>query len=169
MLLYLVRHAPAANRSAAKWPDDADRPLTRRGKRRFRRAARGLRKLGAKVDVLLSSRYARAWRTAELLAKEADWPAPVPCPELEGGASPAEVVAALQVFGSHALAAAGLVGHQPLLSEMTSYLLAGDVDRLRVALKKGAVVCLDVGEVPEPGRAALLWLAQPKLLRGLAR
>ena len=169
MLLYFVRHAPAATRNTAKWPDDADRPLTARGQRRFRRAARGLRQLDASVDVLLSSRYTRAWRTAELLAKEAAWPAPMPCPELEGGAPPADVVAALQAFGSHALAAAGLVGHQPLLSELSSYLLTGDADRMRVDLKKGAVVCLDVGEVPEPGRATLLWVAQPKLLRRLAR
>ena len=169
MLLYLIRHAPAAPRNAAKWPDDADRPLTVRGKRRFRRAARGLRKLGAAVDVLLSSGYERAWRTAELLKKEAAWPAPVRCLELEGGAPLPNVVAAVQPSRRTAPGAIGLVGHEPQLSELTSYLLTGDARAVRIDLKKGAVSCLDVGEAPEPGRAMLLWVAQPKLLRALAK
>ena len=40
------------------------------------------------VDVMLSSPYPRAWQTAELLHREAGWPAPQHCPELEAVRSP---------------------------------------------------------------------------------
>ena len=77
MELYLVRHAIAEERDPRRWPDDAQRPLSERGRARFARAAAGLRTLGVEVDLLLSSPYARAWATAEILSEEAGWPAPV--------------------------------------------------------------------------------------------
>ena len=67
MDLYLVRHGVAYDPDPAQWPDDKDRPLTQDGEKRFRRAARGLRELVPTVSVVLSSRWVRAWRTAELL------------------------------------------------------------------------------------------------------
>ncbi len=77
MDLYLVRHGIAYDPDPAQWPDDKDRPLTPEGEKRFRQVARGLRELVPSVSVVLSSPWARAWRTAELLEKEAHWPAPV--------------------------------------------------------------------------------------------
>src|SRR3712207_7678171 len=43
------------------------------------------------VGVVLSSPFARTWRTAEIL-EQAVWPAPVPCEELEPGYPPHKVL-----------------------------------------------------------------------------
>ena len=55
MRLYLVRHAIAHDRDAKKWPDDGQRPLTKRGIQRFEQVAAGLRKLvpAARFDTRL--------------------------------------------------------------------------------------------------------------------
>ena len=75
--LYVVRHAVAYERDAERWPDDARRPLTPKGEQRFQEAVKGLTSVAApEVEVVLSSPFARAWRTAEILA-EAGWAAPV--------------------------------------------------------------------------------------------
>ena len=74
MDLYIVRHAIAGHADGSRWPDDADRPLTPEGAKSFRAAAAGLRRIVSSVDVLLSSRFVRAWQTAELLHEVAGWP-----------------------------------------------------------------------------------------------
>src|SRR5436305_15005902 len=83
--VYLVRHAFAGHADAARWPDDANRPLTADGIRRFRAAALGLQALVPTVDRVLSRGFARAWQTAELLRELAGWPQPEECPALEAG------------------------------------------------------------------------------------
>ena len=94
--VYLVRHAYAAHADPARWPDDALRPVTDEGAERFREAARGLAWLVPDIDLLLSSGYARAWQTAELLHEIAGWPVPEECPALEPGRPPSEAVDALR-------------------------------------------------------------------------
>src|SRR5947207_3261160 len=94
MDLYLVRHAIAGVRDPNIWPDDSLRPLTKKGARRFRKAACGLGRFVRAPEVVLSSPFARASQTAEILAAEADWPDPLPCDALKEYA-PSEVMAAL--------------------------------------------------------------------------
>src|SRR3981189_883712 len=96
MDLYLVRHGIAYDPDPTQWPDDKDRPLPPEGEKRLRQVARGLRELVPSVSVVLSSPWARAWRTAELLEKEAHWPAPVACEALALGPSPAGALHARQ-------------------------------------------------------------------------
>jgi phosphohistidine phosphatase len=163
--LYLVRHAIAFDADPAQWPDDSLRPLTPEGEKRFRRAARGLREIAASVDVVLSSPWIRAWRTAELLEKEAKWPTPFVCEALESGRAPAEVLQALQPFASSDSVA--LVGHEPSLHELASYLLTADTNHVQLEFRKGAVAALQVDVGMRPGAARLLWLAPPRILRAL--
>jgi phosphohistidine phosphatase len=164
MDLYLVRHASAFDPDQTQWPTDRDRPLTPDGEKRFRRAASGLAALVPRVDVVLSSPYARAWRTAELLA-EAGWPAPVECAALEAGRSPADALHALQEYGRSGSVA--LVGHEPTMHELVSYLLTADAGQAQVEFRKGAVARLELDEL-QPGDAILRWLLAPRILRGLA-
>jgi phosphohistidine phosphatase len=159
--VYLVRHAFAAHADPERWPDDSLRPVTPAGAERFRLEARGLHRLVPEVDVVLSSRFARAWQTAELL-HEAGWPAPERCPELEAGRSPAAAVEVLRRRPERSLA---LVGHEPQLSRLASLLCTADEDRLDLRLKKGGVVLVSVGDSVEPGEATLRWAAPPKHLR----
>jgi phosphohistidine phosphatase len=162
--LFLVRHAFAAHADPARWPDDAERPLTEEGITRFRVAARGLRRLVPAIDVMLSSGYARAWQTAELLHDAAGWHEPEECPALEAG-RPA--TSALDVLQGRTERSIALVGHEPYLSRLASLLCTGSEDGLQLELKKGAVASLSFAGPVEPARGYLRWTVPPKILRKL--
>jgi phosphohistidine phosphatase len=162
--VYLVRHAFAAHADPDRWPDDSLRPVTPKGAERFRVEARGLQRVAPDVDVVLASRFARAWQTAELLHEAAGWPEPESCPELEAGRASAPAVDVLRRRPERTIA---LVGHEPHLSRLASLLCTGDEERLDLELKKGGVVLLSVDDAVEPGEATLRWAAAPKLLRAL--
>jgi phosphohistidine phosphatase len=164
MDLYLVRHAAAFDPDHAKWPTDRDRPLTPEGEKRFRRAARGLVSLVSSVDVMLSSSYRRAWQTAELLAA-AGWPAPLESEALEAGSTPAAVLHAVEAFGG--VASVALVGHEPTMHELVSYLLTAETGHAHVEFGKGAVARLEVDGVLRPGAARLRWMLAPRVLRAI--
>ena len=164
--LYLVRHAFAAHADPALWPDDAARPLTEDGITRFRIAARGLRRLVPAVDSMLSSGYARAWQTAQLLHEVAGWREPEDCPALEAGRPAASVLDVLQGRTERSIA---LVGHEPSLSMLASLLCTGSEDGIQLELKKGAVAALSFTRPVEPARASLRWTVSPKILRMLER
>src|SRR5262245_21183379 len=65
MRLLIIRHAIAVPRGTADIPDD-ERPLTKRGRRRFRTAAAGLARVVKRPDFVLSSPLPRARETAEI-------------------------------------------------------------------------------------------------------
>jgi phosphohistidine phosphatase len=166
MDLYLVRHAIAFDADPARWPDDRERPLTSAGKKRFKQAARGVGALVSSVDVVLSSPLARAWQTAELLQAEAGWPRPVACDALEPMRAPADALQALQPFAD--VGAVALVGHEPHLHELASYLLTADTTHVQVEMRKGSVARFDLPEGLRPGSAILRWLLPPRVLRAVA-
>jgi phosphohistidine phosphatase len=162
--LYLVRHAIADKRDAARWPDDSQRPLTPEGIARFRSAARGLAEIVPGVERVLSSPHPRAWETAEILSEEAGWPAPEPREELAAARSPDDGAALLEEMDAESLA---LVGHQPNLSLLASYLLTGDRGLVQLELKKGGVALLELPDRVDSngGKAILRWSVSPKVLR----
>lgn len=166
MNVYLLRHAIAEERDAARWPDDSLRPLSADGVERFRRAARGLQRIVPSIDVVLASPYVRAWQTAGLVRDEAGWPEPERCPALAGDRSTA---AALEPLQEHARrGSVALVGHEPNLSALASLLLTGDDGAVALELKKGGIVLLTLPATPGPGSAVLRWSVAPKILRALA-
>lgn len=164
MELYVVRHAGTHKRDARRWPDDSRRPLTAEGEKKFRSAAAGLVSIVPAVDVVLSSPYERAWRTAEVLA-QLGWPSPKVCEELEPERLPGETLGALEPYtGASAVA---VIGHNPHLESFVSYLTAGSVDGLTIAIKKGGVARISVGGTLSPGGGELRWLLAPAILREL--
>ena len=165
--LYLVRHAVAHPRDVNRWPDDGERPLTPEGERDFRFTAGQLGRMFGRVDVLLSSPFARAWRTAEILDEETGWPAPISFPALEPDVPPDKVAAALETYSNREYIV--LVGHRPGLHELASYLLTGEANRLNLGLKKGGVACLRFDGLPGAGLAKLRLLLTPKSLHSLAQ
>jgi phosphohistidine phosphatase len=162
--VYLVRHAIAAARDAARWPDDAKRPLTEDGMARFRRAAAGLGRIVPEVDVVLSSGYTRAWQTAELLHEVAGWPAPEELTELEPTRPAADAARVLRGRREDSIA---LVGHEPHLSQLASLLLTGSDRTLRIELKKGGVISIVFAGTPDTGAGSLAWSVTPKILRNI--
>lgn len=166
MIVYIVRHAPAGNRDPARWPDDSQRPLTKKGERKFARAAAGLARIAELPAVVLASPYARAWRTAELLADHAGWPAPAECPALAGQSDASAIVSVLAESAAESVA---LVSHEPHVNELLSLLLTGDDALVPAPFRKGAVACLRLTPPAAPASAQLEWFVTPGALRRLAR
>ena len=165
MHIYIVRHAEAGERDEVAWPDDRLRPLTKRGEKRWRRAARGLGRIMDDIDVVLSSPLVRTWGTATILEEEADWPAPIECEALAPGHKPEEVLSLLKGYDRSITVA--LVGHEPDLHMLTSYLLTGDASLVEISLEKGACICLTMPDGLPAGEAELHWILTPKALRAL--
>lgn len=163
MELYLIRHAVAFERDHERWPNDAKRPLTLRGEEAFGAVAHELGRIVPEVEVLLSSPYTRAWRTAEILASRTSWPAPGVLAALEPDTPLHKVTAALETYKK--LDSVALVGHRPSLHELISYLLTGSGEAMNVGLKKGGAACLRFTDAPEPGVGKLRWLLTPTVLR----
>lgn len=159
--LYLVRHAIAENAGADT--RDADRALTRRGAARMRRAARGLKRLGIKPDVILSSPLRRAAETAALIAGALAPNLTVePYDALAPGHDPAEIARGLERHRTarHIV----LVGHEPGISEFASYLLSGGTE-LPLPFKKGAVAAIRAASLAPRPEGQMLWFLTPKQLR----
>ncbi len=163
MELFVVRHAHAGQPDFQRWPDDALRPLTGPGAEAFRLLARALRTLADPPQVVLVSPLVRARETAAILQSEAGWPAPAESEALQPGRPPLAIVAALQPhLGASAVA---LVGHEPALHELLSYLLVGDERLAQIELEPGAVACLAWPGRLGPGGAVLRWLLSPAVAR----
>lgn len=162
MRLLVIRHAIAVPRGTAGIPD-AERPLTAEGEARFREAAKGLARIVDRPDVLLTSPWLRARRTADLAA--AAWGRVQPKEEAAfAGGSFEEQAAALDALPEDATVA--VVGHEPYVSDLLARLLGSRHDD-RVAFKKGGAALVDIpGRLAEGGR--LLWFLPPKVLRRLS-
>jgi phosphohistidine phosphatase len=160
--LYVVRHAVAFERDPARWPDDSLRPLTPDGEKEFRRCARRLAALTRNPRTVLASPYERAWRTAEILAEEARWPAPMRFEALEADGHAERALAALAARGDEGRL--GLVGHEPMLGLLCGILVGGSA----LELKKGAIARLAVRAF-EPGGATARWLLPPRVLSRLRK
>ena len=162
MRLLLIRHAPAV-RNGTAGVRDRDRPLTRKGRTRFRRAARGLARLIGRPDVLLTSPSRRARATAEIAAAEFKRLTPRVEPAL-GQDDVDGLVIALKKYGPDATVA--LVGHEPALSGLLAHLLGMHQGDDRFAFKKGGAALVNVPEGPSvPGQ--LGWFVKPRILRAL--
>src|SRR5450755_1921032 len=144
--IYLVRHGIAVDHAErGDLPDDS-RPLTAKGRSRFRRAARAFARLGEPLDYLFSSPLPRAVQTAEILAGALKQANVGILESLRPGAPPEALLQELAKKTKDAQAI-GLVGHDPQMSLLVA--LLGDVPpEGQVDFKKGAIVRIDVGELP---------------------
>lgn len=163
--LYLVRHAVAHERGEA-WPDDRKRPLTDSGRERMARQASGLVALGVTFDAILTSPLTRTRQTAEILADAyRASPRIVDAPTLEPGRAPKDVASALRNFTRRTSLA--LVGHEPGLGELASWLLGM---RGPLAFKKGSAALIEVALLPPPAASGeLRWFLTPRVLRKVGK
>jgi phosphohistidine phosphatase len=162
MNLYIVRHAIAVERGTPGYEDDSQRPLTDDGVKKMKKVAKGLYRLGIKMDVILTSPYVRARDTAKILADRYDM---IDRIFFSDNLIPPGNFESL-VFEMHEkydLANVALVGHEPMLSSLISWLITGDTDA-RVTLKKGGAACLSSDSLYQDGRAALQWLLTPSIM-----
>lgn len=162
MILYLVRHGIAVDRTDPKSPPDPERPLTARGVQKTRSAALGLRQMGAKLDAVLTSPYVRAAQTAEIFAEALGFPQEKirVSDFLKPGDNPAETVREIARLRAREVAC---FGHAPHLDMLIAYLVGARAPFTE--LKKAGSACLEQSSAQ--GRWELRWMLPPKLLREL--
>ena len=162
MDLLVIRHADAAPAEAGA--DDETRPLTGRGKRVMKRVARGLVTLVPEIDLLASSPLKRAVQTGKIVRSAFGDP---PREELEALAptgSREDVLAWLQDRSDPETVA--IVGHEPHLGLLTSWLLAAPLNHF-MEFKKGGACLITWPDHPTAGTAWLKWALPPGQLEKL--
>jgi phosphohistidine phosphatase len=164
MEVILVRHAIAHERNRVRWPNDALRPLTTAGIRKFRKAASGLTRCLPKDAVLLTSPFVRARETAAILADALGRGKASECAELASGEPVQACFDLLRKRKEHTLV---LVGHEPNLGNFLAAAVCGAGGRMKAEFKKGGAACVEFNSRIEPGRAALKWIIPPRVLREL--
>ena len=162
MTLYVLRHALAED--IAPGGEDHDRPLTQAGCDHTREAAAGMRALGLKFDVILTSPKVRAVETASIVsAAYGGHTAPQILRALADEISVENTAAALAPYflNENVL----IVGHEPQLSALAALILTGTPDLLKIKLKKGGCVAIELQNRVDRVGAELLWMMTQKQLR----
>ncbi|HCU54432.1 MAG TPA: phosphohistidine phosphatase SixA [Gammaproteobacteria bacterium] len=163
MKLVLIRHGRAEERRLLQ--RDHTRALTADGRRRVRKASRGLRATVPGITHIATSPLMRARQTADVIATEyADAERHV-CPGLAPGSAPRGVVQWLRQLPAEATVA--MIGHEPDLGRLAGYLLTGRPAAL-LQFKKGAAALLEFSSVPRAGSATLDWFLTAAQLGKLA-
>jgi phosphohistidine phosphatase len=134
MIIHLVRHAEAIERTA-EVPEE-HRYLTPRGRKRFRKVAKNLQKLGIDPDVILTSPLVRAIQTADILAEWLRFKQELQiAPLLAPGFRPEFLD---RLLSSHSQAKEiAIVGHEPDFGLLAQTLFS---EQNPCTLPKGAVV-----------------------------
>ncbi|MEO8183189.1 MAG: histidine phosphatase family protein [Deltaproteobacteria bacterium] len=182
MDVLVVRHAIALDKHALDKDEanelgvpDAERPLTKGGRRRMKGVARGLARSVPNLSVLFSSPWRRAVETADLLRArckglglevQGNVESDALLPDAEPEAL-AECLAGIPVNASVAV-----VGHEPHLSSWVSWCLTGGRSpsiepRPILQLRKAGACLLRFEDAVGPSRGKLLWLMPPAVLRQL--
>lgn len=162
MNLYIVRHAIAVQRGTPEYKDDSQRPLTDEGRKKMKKIVKGLSNLKLELDTILSSPYARARDTAKILAKEFAGTDKIAFSD--NLIPPGNFEKLIQeIHDQHNVNSLALVGHEPMLSSLISWLTTGNTD-MRLTLKKGGVAYLSTDNLYQDGRATLEWLLTPALM-----
>ncbi len=154
MRLLLIRHARAA---ASHHLPDAERPLTDEGRSEFERVARVVIDNGATPGFIFHSPARRTTETASILAAASRLPAHALdiAPWLALGNGCEDVLPRLARLPAEVTA---LVGHEPIMSSLTSLLLGSG----RLTFSPGTSACLEFDETIEIGQARLLWFLEPR-------
>jgi phosphohistidine phosphatase len=164
MKLYFMRHGIALPADDPAATADDDRPLTDKGARRVRKAAKGMRRLGLSFDLVLSSPLARARQTADIVAGLLHHEAIEELTSLAPESAIDELTQDLARYQDRSSLL--LVGHEPSLSGAVAHLIGTKGGRgVSLEFKKGALCCVDIDAPPRPNTGTLFWLLAPKQLR----
>lgn len=162
MNLYIIRHAIAVEEGTPGYEEDSQRPLTDKGKKKMRQIAKGLRALGVRFDMVLSSPYIRAKETAEILADVFKMKKSLELSEnLIPMSDPDLLIAELNE--KYSVDSIALVGHEPALSHLIGFLVS-ERGGLDITLKKGGVCSLSIDDLHHARKATMEWLLTPGML-----
>jgi phosphohistidine phosphatase len=164
--LYLLRHGIAEPRKANGASEDADRKLTDEGRSKLAKAAKGLDRLGAEFDWIVTSPLARALETAQIVAATMKSPAHVECCAALRPGEPAEKLLAY-LKKKPEMRNVLLVGHEPDLSLLAADWVGADAGA-NFEMKKGGCCLIECDRLPEHTPGRLVWWLPPRVLRALA-
>jgi phosphohistidine phosphatase len=151
--LYLLRHADAGDPAEFRG-DDAQRPLSNKGRRQASTMGRFLNQRGFHPDAILSSPMMRARQTAELVAAALDTKVQLDS-RLVGIPDLARLGEIVDGAGRKLL----LIGHDPDLSDLAAELTGAR----QLPLKKGGIARIDASLPLSAGGGTLRWLLPPDL------
>lgn len=160
MLLYVIRHAWAEERDDRRWSDDALRPLTLDGQKRFAKMLKRLVDAGFAPTVIATSPLVRCRQTAQLTVESLSGkPKVVPLDCLSPGS---DLTALIQWTTKQGETDLAWVGHAPDVSHLAARLIGSGESEIRFA--KGAVAAIRFDDPIQAGGGELQWLATAKLL-----
>jgi phosphohistidine phosphatase len=168
MDLVIVRHGRAGSPAefAKSGMSDDLRPLTVEGRKRMRDNADGLKATIESLEAIANSPLVRAVETAQIVAKAFGKVKIEELPDLAPGGKRERV---LKWIAQHPLSATiAVVGHEPSLSALTTWLVGG-LDEPVFELKKGGACCVRFEDRIAAGTGKLEWLMTPRQLRRMAR
>jgi phosphohistidine phosphatase len=168
MQLLVIRHAVAEPREvfAETGKDDSERPLSAKGRKRLTAAMRGVRTLVPRIDVIAASPLSRSVQTAQIVAASYEDLTTVVLDDLAPQGERRGVLTWLQMQPDGSTAA--VIGHEPYLGQMISWLLATPESDF-VRLKKGGACLLEWPSHVTAGDATMKWLLPAAQLRKLGK
>lgn len=163
MELLVIRHGEAMDKEEWAKTDKSDdlRVLTSEGMEEMKEIARGLREQVKKLDVLATSSLVRAVQTAEIVAEAYDIPVKK-IAALSPDAEPKDFEKWCEDFED--VKRIAVVGHEPHLTALVTWLLTGNDDPI-VVLKKGGCCLLEFDSKIKEGDGVLRWLMGPRQLK----
>lgn len=165
MRILIIRHGVAEEAekgSGSKAQEDALRELTRDGRRKMRKAAKGLSQMLPGVDLIASSPLVRACQTADIVASAFGGVRVVQIASLAPRKPPAQLLDWINAHAPEATLA--LVGHEPHLSTFLCWILTG-LQESFISLKKGGAALIETSTPAAAGRGKLLWVMKSSQLR----
>lgn len=165
MDLYFLRHAIAVEFGTPGFENDADRPLTPKGRRQLRKVAKVMDEMDLGINLILSSPFVRARQTAEMAAGVLGLKKKLTLSNaLAVGGDPLILMRQMSRLKPMPEAVL-LVGHEPGMSQLMSLLLTGDAHSAEIDFKKAGLCKLEIEHL-KPGRCAkLAWLLTPKQMK----
>jgi phosphohistidine phosphatase len=163
MRIYLLRHGIAED--AGPRTPDAKRELTDKGRTKLAAILQVARRAGVQPELVLSSPLVRAVQTAEMAREILGVESPVQqTPLLVPEADPHKVWE--ELCGLRNLDEVLLAGHEPLLGELSAWLLGSPM--LQVRMTKAALVCIEMEHFRGQPQGILNWMLTPKLIAQLS-
>lgn len=160
--VFFIRHGIAAD--PAEYPQDRDRPLIAKGRKKTAAVAQRLREIGISFDEMLSSPLVRAQQTAEILLDRGLTSQLTVTDSLSPDGSFADWLTWLIAWKSPDHRTLALVGHQPDLGQWAERLVWGDTQQ-KLVLKKAGIIGVTVPDDTDPiGNSLLFWLTPPRYL-----
>lgn len=166
MNLFILRHGIASDPGEHGLPEnlaDAERPLSAKGKQKLHGITDAMRAMELSFDAVISSPFLRARQTAHIVTESLHLRRKlILTDQLAPNGNPKSLVEQIGKLGPRAKNVL-LVGHEPYLSRLIAWLVAGNT-AVNIDLKKGGFAKLEIEKLSYARCATLGWLLTPKQL-----